>query len=139
MLSDHLPKCGKTPSPKKPVESNGRRKEPLNDREDEENQLRNGRARSRENLNKRSPVKWNRSRDRLGSRDRLEDRGRSRSRDALNNLESNRNKKSRGRSQSAENLVDTNIDLAREIERDIERINFIQGELYLVNTLRLIS
>ena len=105
LLSDHLVKCG--------LEDRGRpTKSPT--------KVRTGRSKSRDALEKkRSPIKWHRSRDGLDqagrsrSRDRLNDRHRSRSRDQL-------------RSASNEQL--DAIDLAREIERDIERINIYQGK-----------
>jgi len=78
---------------------------------------------SRDRLhNGNAPVqrKWNKSRDRLGTR--------SRSRDALDDVNRNSRQRSTDRldSRSSENL--TEVDFATEIERDIERINLMQGK-----------
>ena len=119
LLSDHIPKCGRVE--KSPI------KQPINDR--------SGRPREvKSNGKGLTKIKWHRSRDRLNgrSRDRLDGRGRSRSRDALDQIE-NRVRHDRGRSRSTENLVESSepqFDLAREIERDIERINLAQGEFF---------
>ena len=120
LLSDHIPKCGRVE--KSPI------KQPINDR--------SGRPREvKSNGKGLTKIKWHRSRDRLNgrSRDRLDGRGRSRSRDALDQIE-NRVRHDRGRSRSTENLVESSepqFDLAREIERDIERINLAQGKIFL--------
>ena len=117
LLRDHLAKCGlkeeDTEPRGRPVKSS-------------KQHLAHGRSKSRDALSsKKSPIKWHRSRDggldRVGRSSRSRERGldqnhRSRSRDALNHQ------------------TDT-VDLAREIERDIERINFIQGKRKLVDLL----
>jgi len=116
LLSDHIPKCGKVE--KSPI------KQPINDRSGRPREVKNGKALTK--------IKWHRSRDRLNgrSRERLDGRGRSRSRDALDQIE-NRERHERGRSRSTENLLENSepqFDLAREIERDIERINLAQEQ-----------
>lgn len=127
LLSDHIPKCGKVE--KSPV------KQPINDRSGRPREVKNGKVLTK--------IKWHRSRDRLNgrSRDRLDGRGRSRSRDALDQIENRgRVRQERGRSRSTENLVESSepqFDLAREIERDIERINLAQGKQIFSRALEI--
>ena len=127
LLSDHIPKCGR-PQSTSPVKTN---REPLNDRPSKNGPLsskikwrrgNDGRSRSREKLNGRSRSRAN----------KLDNRGRSRSRDALDQIGRPVNRTDRGRSRSTENLIEEPFDLAREIERDIERINLAQGKLRLL-------
>ena len=101
LLADHLSKCQSSKSKK----SSSPQK------------TRQGRSKSRDAAKKLSPVKWHRSRE--NGLDQITRDQRSRSRDHLDYGR-------RGRSRSRERVLDE-VDLAREIERDIERINMAQA------------
>ena len=103
LLADHLKNCPNNPAA-------NHKKQKLKDTQTE---LR-GRSRSRDRLEGGAKSKVKKSRDRLAPR--------SRSRDALN---SRTRSIERLEARSTENLAE--IDFASEIERDIERINLMQG------------
>ena len=111
LLADHLKNCPNNPAA-------NHKKQKLKDNNTD---LR-GRTRSRDRLEGGAKAKTKKSRDRLGPR--------SRSRDALNTRTRSID---RLESRSTENLAE--IDFASEIERDIERINLMQGKIYLTTSL----